>query len=213
MTYSLPPDPPPNTITLGFSIPAYEFGVGDINSQSICVHAQSWPTLCTPWTITHQAPPSIELFRHRYWSGLPFPPPGDLPDPGIERTSSLASPALAGGFFTTPGKINGPKYQQQMWRSRDKWNTGPRLLSQRSWLGGCMPSVSNWIFTSHGEVTVLSWMSRWGKWDSEKLKPLSRKFLQASYSPAQALCPFSWAIRTGWTPAGLGHERLCVPSQ
>ena len=38
--------------------------------------------------------------RQEYWSGLPCPPPGDLPDPGIEP-SSLASPALAGGFFTT----------------------------------------------------------------------------------------------------------------
>ena len=40
-----------------------------------------------------------------YWSGVPFPPPGDLPDPGIEPVA-LASPALAGGFFTTapPGK-------------------------------------------------------------------------------------------------------------
>ena len=43
--------------------------------------------------------------RQEYWSGLPFPTPGDLPDPEIELTS-LASPALAGGFFTTepPGK-------------------------------------------------------------------------------------------------------------
>ena len=45
--------------------------------------------------------------RQEYWSGLPFPSPGDLPDPGIEPTS-LASPALAGGFFTTepPGANN-----------------------------------------------------------------------------------------------------------
>ena len=41
-----------------------------------------------------------EIFRQEYWSGLPFPPPGDLPDPGIEPIS-LASPALADGFFTT----------------------------------------------------------------------------------------------------------------
>ena len=41
MTYSLPPDPPPNTIALGVCIPAYEFGVGDTNIQSICMHAQS----------------------------------------------------------------------------------------------------------------------------------------------------------------------------
>ena len=38
--------------------------------------------------------------RQEYWSGLPFPPPEDLPDPGIE-SASLISPALAGGFFTT----------------------------------------------------------------------------------------------------------------
>ena len=41
----------------------------------------------------------MEFSRQEYWSGLPFPIPGDLPDPGIEPTS-LVSPALAGGFFT-----------------------------------------------------------------------------------------------------------------
>ena len=40
----------------------------------------------------------MEFSRQEYWSGLPFPTPGDLPDPGI-KTASLASPALAGGFF------------------------------------------------------------------------------------------------------------------
>ena len=38
----------------------------------------------TSWTVTHQAPPSMEFSRQEYWSGLPFPSPGDLPDPGIE---------------------------------------------------------------------------------------------------------------------------------
>ena len=54
----------------------------------------------TPWTIDCQAPLCMGFSRHEYWSGLPFPTPGDLPDPGIEPTS-LVSPALAGGFFTT----------------------------------------------------------------------------------------------------------------
>ena len=60
----------------------------------------------TPWTVAHQAPLSMEFSRQGYWSGLPFPPPGDLPDPGI-KPESLAFPALAGGFFTTeqPGKL------------------------------------------------------------------------------------------------------------
>ena len=47
-----------------------------------------------------QAPLSMGFSRQEYWSGLPGPPPGDLPYPGIEPTS-LMSPALADGFFTT----------------------------------------------------------------------------------------------------------------
>ena len=54
----------------------------------------------TPWTVTHKAPLSMEFSRQGYWSGLPFPSPGDLPNPGIKLTS-LESLALAGGFFTT----------------------------------------------------------------------------------------------------------------
>ena len=59
----------------------------------------------TPWTVAHQAPLSKGFSRQEHWSGLPFPPPGDLPDPGAEP-ASLTSPALAGRFFTTepPGK-------------------------------------------------------------------------------------------------------------
>ena len=41
----------------------------------------------TPWTVAHQAPQSMEFSRHQYWSELPFPSPGDLPDPGIEPGS------------------------------------------------------------------------------------------------------------------------------
>ena len=44
-------------------------------------------TLCSPWTVAHQAPLSVGFFRQKYWSGLPFPFPGDLPDPGIKPTS------------------------------------------------------------------------------------------------------------------------------
>ena len=53
----------------------------------------------TPWTVARLAPLSMGFSKQEYCSGLPFPPPGDLPDPGIEPVSpeSLAS---AGGFFT-----------------------------------------------------------------------------------------------------------------
>ena len=64
-----------------------------------CVLSHVW-LFTTLWTITHQAPLSVGFPRQEYWSGLPFPTPGDLPDPEIE-TVSLASPALAGEFFTS----------------------------------------------------------------------------------------------------------------
>ena len=54
----------------------------------------------TLWTVTHQVSLSMGLFRQGYWSGLPFPPPGNLPNPGTEAVS-LKSSALVGGFFTT----------------------------------------------------------------------------------------------------------------
>ena len=54
----------------------------------------------TLWTVAYQAPLSMGFSRQEYWSGLPCPSPGDLPNPGIEPTS-LNSPALAGRFFTT----------------------------------------------------------------------------------------------------------------
>ena len=60
-------------------------------------------TLATPWTIAHQAPLSMRFFRQEYWSVLPCPPPGDLPDPGIE----FRSPALQADSLPTepPGKF------------------------------------------------------------------------------------------------------------
>ena len=54
----------------------------------------------TTWTAVHQASLSMRFPRQEYWGGLPFPAPGDLPDPGI-KLQSPASPALAGQFFTT----------------------------------------------------------------------------------------------------------------
>ena len=60
-------------------------------------HVQLSATL---WTVACQAPLSMGFSRQEYWSGLPFPSPGDLPNPGIEPTS-LASPALVGRFITT----------------------------------------------------------------------------------------------------------------
>ena len=60
----------------------------------VCVRSLSCvPLFVTLWTVAHQAPLSTGFSRQEYWSGLPFPPPGDLPNPGIKPASPV-SPAL-----------------------------------------------------------------------------------------------------------------------
>ena len=76
----------------------------------LCVHVkllQLCPTLCDVTDVPYQAPPSMGFSRQEYWSGLPLPTLGDLPDPGIEP-ESLMPPALAGGFFTTNATWEAP---------------------------------------------------------------------------------------------------------
>ena len=65
----------------------------------VCVYTQSCPSLWDPIDYSPQAPRSMGFSRQEHWHGLPFPPPGDLPNPGIKLMSPV-SPALAGGFFT-----------------------------------------------------------------------------------------------------------------
>ena len=61
-------------------------------------------SMCLPWIVACQAPLSLEFSWQEYWSGVPFPAPGDLPDPWIEPMS-LVSPALAGRFLTTSATV------------------------------------------------------------------------------------------------------------
>ena len=75
------------------------------DSFDVCARVLSCSVLSdavTPGIMAHQAPLPLEFSKQEYWSGVPFPPPGDLPDSGTD----LTSPALVGGFFTTvpPGK-------------------------------------------------------------------------------------------------------------
>ena len=56
----------------------------------MCWCAQSWPILCDPMTVANQAPLSMEWSRQEFWSGLPFPSPGNLPDPGMEPESPVS---------------------------------------------------------------------------------------------------------------------------
>ena len=81
---------------LGSSENRVKDGVDGVGAQSL----SRVRLFATPWTVAHQAPLSTGFSRQGCWSGLPYPPPGDLPDPKIKSTS-LTSPALAGRFFTT----------------------------------------------------------------------------------------------------------------
>ena len=69
----------------------------DVTCYSVVLVAKSCPALLDPMDCSRQAPLSMGFPRQEYWSGLPFPSPGDLPNPGIKPMTL----ALAGGFFTT----------------------------------------------------------------------------------------------------------------
>ena len=124
----------------------------DHSGQSGQPPAKSYKVMCacsvmsisvTPWTVAHQAPLPMAPSRQEYWSGLPRPPPGDLPDPGIEPVS-LTSPALAGGFFTTSATWEGQ--HSLIWRGvhrlgHQNHRVGPREGRFPPWGGKHQPSV------------------------------------------------------------------------
>ena len=131
-------------LVLAFRIGAHVFSpvVSCRAMPSSFSHVQLFATLRT---VAHQAPLSMGFSRQEYWSGLPCPPPGDLPDPGIE-TVSLPSPALAGRLFTTSTTQEAYQYPN------------PRLSPQRplahAWgtlLAGLLP-LWIWRFQSRDQV-------------------------------------------------------------
>ena len=87
-----------DTYDVLFITPRYKLKLISLCFVHVCAQLLNCVRLfATPWTVAYQAPPSMGFLRQEYGSGLPFPSPGDLPDPGIEQ----ASPALAGGLFTS----------------------------------------------------------------------------------------------------------------
>ena len=93
------------------------------------------PALCDPWSVAHQAPPSMGFSRQEYWSGLPFPSPGDLPNPGIE----LRSPTLQADALTSapPGKPLNTRIQVLTAKiSREERKPGGRKKGEEAGKGG-----------------------------------------------------------------------------
>ena len=92
-----------------------------------CSAAQLCPTLCDPMDCNLQAPLSVDFSRQEYWSGLPFPPPWDSPNPGIR----LTSPALAGGSlsqFHLGSPASGPLGNKQWAPRRGEGGGGGRAI-------------------------------------------------------------------------------------
>ena len=82
----------------------------------------------TPGTAAHQAPQSMGFSRQEYWSGLPFPSPGDLPDPGIEpRSPALEADALTSEPPGKPEKFNLPRLNQEEIEIMNNLNTSTEI--------------------------------------------------------------------------------------
>ena len=82
----------------GFNIQPINYNILDF--VRVCSVFSCNRLFATPWTVAHQDPLTMGFPRQEYQSGLPFPPPGDLPNPGI-KPASLISPTLAGWLFTS----------------------------------------------------------------------------------------------------------------
>ena len=115
--------------------------------------------LCTTlWTVARQGPLSMRFSRQKYWSGFPCPPPGDLPDPGIEP-ASLRSPALTGRFFTTlplvpPGN--------PLWDLHVHINIENTHLRKRSVTDGQVFTIASLHFSHCRKISPFSHWSPWG---------------------------------------------------
>ena len=128
----------------------------------------------TPWTAARQTPLSMEFSRQEYWSGLPFPPPGDLPDPGI-KTVSPVSLALACGFFIMSHPGSPPKWKINVQLVNSSL-TGPmgrdhkaELVVGLSWNQNRWWAEEVWGFkkTLQLQTVPLIWMTRLLKAESE----------------------------------------------
>ena len=141
------------------------------------MHAQSLSCVrlvVTPWTIAHQVPLSIEFSRQEGWSGLPFPPPGDLPHLGIELAPPV-SLALAGRFFTTAAAAKSLQSCPILCDSIDSSTPGSPIL------GILQARTLEWV--------AISFSSAW-KW-SVKVKLLSCVWLLVTPWTAAYQAPLS----------------------
>ena len=166
-------------------------------------------SLATSWTIAHQSPLPIGFSRQEYWSGSPFPSPGDPPDPGIKPTS----PASAGGFFTAepPGKPclycrrldNGPHPLPNLHVLISGTCEYGTLCGERNSEDVIKFKILRW--------RAYSWLSEWPQHDPRSPQKGEG---QESWSQKKKTCQEELRVEScGWEPrdgleAGRGENRL-----
>ena len=154
-----------------------QFSFKSSRKVSMCLRAkslQSYLTLCEPMDCSPPGFFVLGILQQEYWSGLPCPPPGDLPDPGIEP-ASLMSPALADEFFTTAATCEAQEGLKYLPKSGRNQLAQEDSITSQNWASH-LPQVhfakitckyKPYLFcfplqTFSGPQLVSSWCSEWG---------------------------------------------------
>ena len=158
-------------------------------SFNACMLSRVW-LFAVLWTVARWAPLSMGFSRQEYWSEQPFPPPGDLPDPGIEPVS--ASSSLAGGFFTSEAPWEAQTFNRGFWvkqaveepkrwagareqgtstvGSCHPWDSGRQSSYQRSEAKGVPGSWGYGGRECHGELESQgSWSHGWRRHSQQRM--------------------------------------------
>ena len=119
------------------------------------------------WTVARQAPLSMGFSRQKYWSGLPCPAAGDLPDPGI-KPASFMSPAMAGGFFTTSATWEACENSEKsvICNLEERyWQSDLGFAASGTERNKCL------LFRSHAVYSILLQQPKWTQTPKHKFPP------------------------------------------
>ena len=173
----------------------------DIVGVCVLSHFSYIRLFVTLWTIVHQVPPSMRFSRQEYWSGLPCPPPGDPPNPGIKPVS-LMSPALAGRFFTT----------STTWEAQHSWSVSQfsrSVVSNCLWPHGLQHARLPCPSPTPGAYSNSCSLSRWcHPTISSSVVPFS-SCLQSF--PAPGSFPMSQFFASGGQSSGASASASVLP--
>ena len=166
---------------LSLPLSFYEY----VGAQSLCLSVVS-DSFATPWTVAHQAPLSMGFPRQKYWSGLPFPPPVDLPDPGI-KLKSPASPALHADCLSLNHICNS---------LNDRWLVDITTVIVQFWLTSLLTMQEKNQIYRHCAIQSLHSIYAYAFWFFPfELLTVSAEFLNPSKTESLTCVPFHNCVR------------------